>query len=553
MIRCALSIFVVLALAGCATAPAPVSSTAAGRHAYNPYYKSVAELHQALVAGRTTSVDITRAFLARIKQLEPKVNAIIELNPDALRIARERDRARAAGHAHGLLFGIPVMVKDNIDTRGPMQTTAGSLALAGPPAPRDATVVGRLRAAGAILIGKTNLSEWANFRSSYATSGWSGRGGLTHNPYVLSRNACGSSSGSGSAVSAGFVTVALGTETDGSVICPSSITGIVGIKPTLGLVSRAGIVPISHSQDTAGPMARSVAGAAAVLTAIAGSDARDPATAKANLHATDYAQFAKGGALKGARIGYVCKLGGFNPHVDRIMDASAAALRAAGATVIPVKLPHLGDYGKAEMTVLLYEFKHDLNAYLATRPDLKVHTLADIIAFDREHADEEMPWFGQDLFIKAEAKGPLTDTTYRKALAKEKRLAGPEGIDAALRAHHLDALMAPATGPAWVSDLVDGDNYGGGGYGPAAVAGYPSITVPAGNVHGLPVGVVFFAGKWSEPKLIGVAYGFEQATHARIRPQFRAHAIPAASVAAQEGAAATKPAVATAPICPNDD
>ncbi|HET6655256.1 MAG TPA: amidase family protein, partial [Gammaproteobacteria bacterium] len=321
-------------------------------------------------------------------------------------------------------------------------------------------------------------------------------------------------------------------------------------------VSRAGIVPISHSQDTAGPMARSVADAAAVLTAIAGSDPRDPATAEADSHTTDYTRFVQPGALQGARIGVVCELAGFNPQVDAIMNDSVAALRAAGATVLPVELPHVHDYGDAEFTVLLYEFKHDLNAYLATREGLTVHTLADLIAFNRAHADREMPWFGQDLFIKAQAKGPLTDEAYRKALAKEKRLAGPEGIDAALAAHHLDALMAPATGPAWASDLVDGDNFGGAGYGPAAVAGYPSITVPAGNVHGLPVGMVFFAGRWSEPALIGIGYGFEQATRARIRPQLEAHAPVAAKVptlAAIQGAATPAPALAAAPLCGGSD
>jgi amidase len=437
-----------------------------------------------------------------------------------LKIARDRDRERKAGRAHGLLFGIPVMVKDNMDTGDRMQTTAGSLALAGRPASRDATVVARLRAAGAILLGKTNLSEWANFRSHYSTSGWSGRGGLTRNPYVLDRNACGSSSGSAAAVSAGFVTVSLGTETDGSLTCPASVNGIVDIKPTLGLVSRAGIVPISHSQDDPGPMARSVADAAALLTVIAGSDPRDPATADAGKHATDYVKFLEPGGLLHKRLGVVCGLAGFDPNVDRVLDQSVAAMRRAGATVVPVKLPHLHDYEKAEMIVLLYEFKHDLNAYLATRKGLEVKTLNDIIAFNRKHAQQEMPWFGQDLFIKAEAEGPLTDKTYTEALAKEKRLTGPEGIDAVMNANKLDALMAPASGPAWTTDLVNGDHGGGGGDSPAAVAGYPSITVPAGNVHGLPVGVVFFAGKWSEPTLIRIAYGFEQATRARIRPRF---------------------------------
>ncbi len=491
-----------------------------------PWFSSIAQLQQRMRNGQSSAVHLTQAFIQRITRLDqngPNVNSVIELNPDALEIARKRDHARAAGTAQGRLFAIPVMVKDNIDSGDRMQTTAGSLAMVGAPASHDATVVAKLRRAGAILLGKTNLSEWANFRSSHATSGWSGRGGLTRNPYVLNRNACGSSAGSAAAVAAGFVTVALGTETDGSVICPSSVNGIVGIKPTLGLVSRAGIIPISHSQDTAGAMARTVTDAARLLTVIAGSDPRDPATGDADMHATDYTRFLKPGALKGKRIGVVRALAGDDPQVAHILDRRVAMLRAAGATVIdPVKLPHQGDYGKAEMTVLLYEFKHDLNAYLATRKGLKVKTLKDLIAFDRHNADREMPWFGQDLFLKAEAEGPLTDKTYTDALAKSKRLSGPAGIDAALQAHHLDALMTIATGPAWTTDLVNGDHASAAGYGPAAVAGYPSITVPAGSVHGLPVGVLFFAGKWSEPTLISIAYGFEQHAHARRRPHFRA-------------------------------
>lgn len=515
--------------------------------ANEPYYQSIAELQRALQTGEITSVDVTRAFLQRIEAMDQNghaINSVLVVNPEALAIAQARDDARAAGEAKGLLFGIPVMVKDNINTRGPMLTTAGSLALAGAPASKDATVVKKLREAGAILLGKTNLSEWANIRSSYSTSGWSAVGGLTKNPYVLSRNACGSSSGSGAAVSAGFVTVALGTETDGSIICPSSVNGLVGIKPTLGLVSRAGIVPIAHSQDTAGPMTRSVADAAAVLTAIAGSDPRDPATAEADQHATDYTRFVKPGALQGARIGVACNLTGYNPAVDAIMNDSVAALRAQGATVVPITLPHVGDYGEAEFTVLLYELKHDLNAYLAAREGLDVKTLADVIAFNSAHAAQEMPWFGQDVFIQAQAKGPLTDQAYLDALEKSKRLAGPEGIDAALATDQLDALMAPATGPAWNTDLVVGDNFGGAGYSPAAVAGYPSITVPAGNSHGLPVGMVFYAGRWSEPALIGIAYGFEQATQARIRPQFLDYAPREASIpslAANAGAATLAP------------
>ncbi|MBB6182688.1 amidase [Oleiagrimonas soli] len=488
-------------------------------------YASIPTLQKRMDQGQLSAEDLARAFIMRIAakdQSGPNVNSVLEINPDALEIARQRDEQRAsAPTSHPPLLGIPVLLKDNIDTGDRMQTTAGSLALVGPPAPRDATVALKLRAAGMVLLGKTNLSEWANFRSTHASSGWSGRGGLTRNPYVLNRSACGSSSGSAAAVAAGFVTVAIGTETDGSVICPSAANGIVGIKPTVGLVSRAGIIPISHSQDTAGPMARTVGDAARLLTAMAGSDPQDPATREADLHATDYTRFLDPQGLRGKRIGVVRALTGYSPATDRILDQSIAAMRAAGAIVIdPVKLPHLNEFGDAEFTVLLYEFKHDLNAYLATRPRLKVHSLADLIAYNKAHADTEMPWFGQELFLKAESMGPLTDKAYLDARQKAHRLAGPEGIDAALAAQHLDALVAPAQGPAWVTDLVNGDNDGGNGYGTAAVAGYPSITVPAGFVHGLPVGVVFFAGKWSEPTLIRIAYGFEQHTHARRRPHF---------------------------------
>jgi amidase len=403
-----------------------------------------------------------------------------------------------------------------------MPTTAGSLAVLGAPAPRDATVAAKLREAGAIILGKTNLSEWANFRSTRAGSGWSGRGGLTRNPYVLDRSACGSSSGSAAAVAAGFATVAIGTETNGSIICPSAANGVVGIKPTVGLVSRAGIIPISSTQDTAGPIARDVRDAAIVLTAIAGSDPRDPATIDADKHATDYAKFLDPDALKGKRIGVVRKLAGGDPQVKALLDHAISVLRARGATVVDnVKIPHVDDYGHAESTVLLYEFKHGVDAYLATRKGLKVHSLADLIAFDNTHAAEEMPWFGQELFNEAESKGPLTDKVYRDALAKLKKLAGPEGIDAAMHAEHLDALFAPAQDPAWRIDLVTGDPGGtASAYGPAAVAGYPSITLPAGFVHGLPVGMLFFGRKWSEPALIGMAYAYEQATRARRDPEF---------------------------------
>ncbi len=520
-----------------------------------PYFQSIATLHRELRSGAITDVALVRDFIERIQLMNhegPRLDAVIVLNPRALAIARQREKVLKAGGGRGLLFGIPILLKDNIDTRA-MATTAGSLALEGPPPSRNATIVERLERAGAIILGKTNLSEWADFRSTHATSGWSAVGGLTRNPYVLSRNACGSSSGSAVAVAAGLVPVAIGTETDGSLTCPASVNGIVDIKPTLGLVSRAGIVPIAHSQDDPGPMARSVADAAAVLTVIAGSDPRDPWTREADRHATDYSRFLKRGQLRGRRIGVVCGLLGSSPAVRRILDYSVAALRSRGATVIPVRFPTLHRYGKYEFTTLLYEFKHDLNDYLARRHGLAVHNLAQLIAFDRAHAREEMPWFGQDLFLRAEAMGPLSSPAYRHALKRAKSLTGPLGIDAVLRSNHLSALMAPGEGPAWTTDLVDGDHGTAGGDSPAAVAGYPSITVPAGNVHGLPVGVTFFAGKWSEPALIGIAYDFERATRQRIRPHFltRTPVIPVLPTQAElDGDPPPPLTVRPAPVCP---
>ncbi|MGH8402030.1 MAG: amidase, partial [Gammaproteobacteria bacterium] len=428
-------------------------------------YASLSELQQQMRDGTLSPQSLAQYFLDRIAKLDqtgPHVNSVIAINPDAPKIAQQLS-AESKGQARAqLLYGIPILLKDNIDTGDRMLTTAGSLAMMGAPASQDATLVARLRKAGAVILGKTNLSEWANFRSSHSTSGWSGQGGLTHNPYILDRNACGSSSGSAAAVAAGFVTVAIGTETDGSIVCPSAVNGVVGIKPTVGLVSRAGIIPISHSQDTAGPIARSVADAASVLTVIAGSDPRDPATAEAYKHATDYTRFLNAGALKGKRIGVVRELAGYDSNVDRILDHAIAVLRAKGAIVIdPVKIPHLNDYGNDEMTVLLYEFKHDLNIYLSTRRGLAVHSLAELIAYDKAHAAQEMPWFGQDLFEQAEAKGPLTDKAYLLARAKARRLAGPEGIDAAMHKYKLDALLAPTTTPAWTTDLVNGDHVAG--------------------------------------------------------------------------------------------
>jgi amidase len=491
-------------------------------------YASIEQLQQRMDTGTLDSRQLTQVLLDRIQRIDrtgPTLRAVIETNPDALELAGALDAKRA--QSHGPLYGIPVLLKDNIDTGDRMLTTAGSLALVDAPASRDAGLVERLRKAGVLVLGKTNLSEWANFRSSHASSGWSGRGGQTKNPYVLDRNPCGSSAGSGAAVAAGLATVAIGTETDGSIICPAAMNGIVGIKPTLGLVSRSGIVPISHNQDTAGPMARSVADAAALLSVIAGSDPRDPATADADRHATDYTKFLDPEGLKGKRIGVVRQLAGAEPNADRVLEQSIALMKAQGAIIVdPVKLPHLADLGEPEITVLLYDFKHDINAYLASRHGLKVKTLDDLIAFNKAHAAEEMPWFGQELFGQAARKGPLSDKAYTDALAKAKRLSGPEGIDAALQSQHLDALLAPSWGPAFMTDpvlgdhIVSGDPTVGGASQPAAVAGYPSITVPAGFAHGLPVGIVLFGAKWSEPTLISIAYGFEQHAKAWQAPQF---------------------------------
>jgi amidase len=491
-------------------------------------WQSVTELQREMDAGKLTGKTLVQDDIARIKQIDqagPTLRAVLEMNPDALKIAEKFDGKRTS--SHGALYGIPVLLKDNIDTGDRMLTTAGSLALVGAPAPQDAALVTRLRKAGAVILGKANLSEWADFRSSHASSGWTGRGGQTRNPYALDRNPCGSSSGSAAAVAAGLVPVAVGTETDGSIICPASMNGIVGIKPTLGLVSRSGIIPISHNQDTAGPMARNVSDAAILLSAMAGSDPHDPATANADKHATDYTRFLDPNGLRGKRIGVVRQLAGSEPNADRVLDEAIAAMKAQGAVIVdPVTLPHLAELSDPEMTVMLYDFKHDLNAYLANRKGLQVKTLADLIDFDKREAAREMPWFAQDLFEQAQAKGPLTDKAYLEALNKAKQLSGPQGIDAALQADHLDALLSPSWGPAYLTDLVLGDHIVsgnptiGGASQPAAVAGYPSITVPAGWAHGLPVGIVFFGTKWSEPTLISIAYGFEQHTHAWQAPKF---------------------------------
>ena len=482
---------------------------------------TLADLQAGMAAGRYTAVQLAERYRARIAQVDPLINAVIELNPDAVATARALDAERAAGTTRGPLHGVPVLLKDNIDTADRMQTTAGSLALAGHVAPRDAFLVERLRAAGAVLLGKTNLSEWANFRSTRSSSGWSGRGGQTRNPYVLSRSPCGSSSGSAAAVAANLCAVAVGTETDGSIICPATTNGIVGVKPTLGLVSRAGIIPIAHSQDTAGPMARTVADAAALLGVMAGSDPRDPATAAGQGGAhDDYTQFLTADGLRGARIGVARNYFGFNPSVDRLMNAALDVLRAQGAEVVDADIETRGQYGDAEYEVLLYEFKHDLNAYLKTVGPDHPRTLAELIAWNEAHADASMPYFGQEIFLMAQEKGDLTDPDYRDALDRSKRLAGTEGIDKTLAGHRLDAIVAPSGGPAWTIDWVNGDHYGGGSAQPAAVSGYPNVTVPAGFVLGLPVGLSFMGTAWSEPTLLRLAYAYEQASHHRRPPQF---------------------------------
>jgi amidase len=486
---------------------------------------TVADLQAAMTSGKITSHSLAEKYLARIERIDsrgPALNSLIELNPDALGIAQALDRERKDKGARSHLHGIPVFIKDNIDTADRMQTTAGSLALLGSRPAQDSFVAQKLREAGAVILGKTNLSEWANIRSSHSTSGWSGRGGLTKNPYALDRNPCGSSSGSGVAVAANLCSVAVGTETDGSVVCPASANGIVGIKPTLGLLSRSGIVPIAHSQDTPGPMARTVRDAAILLNALAGTDPRDPATAESNARrSADYTRFLDPNGLRGARIGVARKYFGFSDAVDDLMNRVMEEMKRQGAVLVdPADLESHGKFDDTEFTVLLYELKADLNAYLAARPDAPVHSLKDIIDFNERNKEKEMPYFAQDTFIKAAAKGPLTSKEYVDALEANHRLSRAEGIDGIMDRLHLDAIMAPTGSPAWLTDLVNGDHAGGGSSNAAAVAEYPDISVPAGFVSGLPVGVSFFGRAWSEPVLLKIAYGFEQAIKARKPPKF---------------------------------
>jgi amidase len=459
----------------------------------------------------------TRAALRRIGELNPRLNAVIATDPTALDQARTLDRNR---RARGPLFGMPILIKDNIETIGPLPTTAGSLALAGNVTGRDAPLVARLRAAGAVIVGKANLSEWANIRSSDSISGWSALGGQVRNPYALNRNPCGSSSGSAAAVASAMVPAAIGTETDGSITCPAAINGIVGFKPTVGLVSRTHVVPISHSQDTPGPMTLSVRDAALVMNAIAGSDPADPATAEADARRVDYLAGLRPDALRGVRLGVMRFAAGFG--TDPAFTQALAVLRAQGAELVEItEFPNRQEIGRNELIVLLAELKHDLNAYLATLPaSVTTRTLADLIAFNTAHAEVEMPLFGQELFVQAEAMADL-DAAYRTARATSLRLAGPEGIDRVLREHNVVALVGPTRPAAWLIDAVHGDQSpGGGGGGLAAVAGYPHLTVPMGRVRGLPVGISFIGPKWADALVLSLGYAYEQAARARFAPRF---------------------------------
>jgi amidase len=517
------------AFAGVAAIANPISTVAtenrSAPQAYDLDEATLGNLQQALQTGRYTSQKLVELYSDRINDIDkrgPTLRAVIEMNPDAERIAVALDRERKEKGIRGPLHGIPILLKDNIDTYDRMMTTAGSLALVGSKPARDAFVAQKLREAGAIILGKTNLSEWANFRSTKSSSGWSARGGQTKNPYALERNPCGSSSGSGSAVAANLCAAAIGTETDGSIVCPSSANSLVGIKPTIGLVSRTGIIPIAHSQDTAGPMTRTVADAAIILSAITGVDPRDETTNASRERTIDYTQFLDKNGLKGMRLGVARKHFGFNERVDKLMNDLLAEMKRLGAVLVdPADIPTTGKFDDSEFEVLLYEFKADLNAYLAgLGPQALVRSLKDVIEFNEKNRDREMPYFGQDIMIKAEAKGPLTSKPYLAALRKNHLLTRTQGIDLVMKNHRLDALMAPTGGPAWPTDWINGDHFTGGYSSASAVAGYPHITVPAGYVFGLPVGISFFGGAFSEPKLIKIAYAFEQATKARRTPQF---------------------------------
>ena len=487
---------------------------------------TIDQLQADMKSGKYTARSLTEKYLQRIHDVDkqgPAVNSVIELNPDAVAIAELLDRERKEKGVRGPLHGIPVLIKDNVGTADKMMTTAGSLALDAPNPPKDSLVAAQFRKSGAVILGKTNLSEWANIRSSHSTSGWSGRGGLTKNPYALDRNPCGSSSGTGAGVSSNFAAGGIGTETDGSIVCPSSSNGLAGIKPTVGLVSRAGIIPISHSQDTAGPMCRTLRDAAIMLGALTGVDPEDSYTTESQSKSyTDYAQFLDANGLKGARIGVVRKFFGFSDGVDGIMAEAIAVMKKQGATIIdPAEIETLGKFDDSESLVFDFELKADIENYLARLgPASPMKTLADLIEFNNRNAQKEMPYFGQDVFVRSQGRGSLTSREYINALEKNHRLARIEGIDAVMDKHKLDALIAPTGGPAWITDLITGDHFGGGSSNAAAVAGYPNINVTAGHMFGLPVGISFFGRAWNEPTLLKLAYGFEQATQARKPPRF---------------------------------
>lgn len=512
-------------LAACKPAPTPPPATpgASTASALDVAELSATDARKKLEAGELTSRALTQAYLDRIASVDkagPTLNSVIELNPDALKEADAMDAERKAGKVRGPMHGIPVLLKDNIDAVG-MANSAGSLALADNRPTKDAFIVARLRAAGAVILGKTNLSEWANFRSTRSTSGWSSRGGQTRNAYVLDRNPCGSSAGTGTAIAASLASIGVGTETDGSIICPASVSGLVGLKPTVGLISRNGIIPISISQDTAGPMGRNVADVAMLLNALAGVDEADPAGhAAAGNIPEDYSAFLKTDSLKGKRFGLTRQAMGYHPDVDAATEKSIAALKAAGAEVIDVKIDTYDKWNAPEYEVLLYEFKDGLNSYLknAGSPHASLEAL---IVWNKANSDKAMPIFGQEIFELAQSKGPLTDPAYIKARNDARRLAGKEGLIAVLDKNNLDAVIAPSMSPAWPTDPVLADHFVGAGYGVAAVAGTPSITVPMGDVRELPIGLAFMGRAYSEPELLGFAYAFEQATKARKPPQYR--------------------------------